>query len=207
MLAWAQEVGVHYERDGLESHLALFRTDVTNERVQDPITLEIRSAGSSVRQGIEGTFAVELPRGAMLSGRGTYTDATLSGRYADAHDDHGDDTGDGETPEPTDGQRVPGIARYMAQLAVQAPIRETWTGRAEWRVTGPYVPIGEPDATTGAFSVFDLGITFPLRDGLLLDLEVRNVLDKVYPEMRSSGYVSPGTPRSFGMTLQYVGGR
>lgn len=207
-LAWAHEVGLHFDAPGLQSHLALFRTEVTNERIQDPITLGISSAGSSVRQGIEGTFTYELPAGLTISGRGTVTDAKLSGRYADAHHDHGDDEGP-EDPDPaearSDGQRVPGIARYLAQLSAAVPLRLGLEGRVEWRISGPYVPIGEPEARTDSFSVLDLGISVPIREGILLDLEVRNVLDRTYSEMRSSGYVNPGAPRSFGITINYLG--
>lgn len=209
VLAWAQEIGLHYERPGVESHLALFRTDVTNERIQDPITLEIGSSGSSVRQGIEVTFAYQLPIGLPPSGRGTVTRAQLSGQYADAHHDHGDD-GSGEPApegvEPASGQRVPGIARYLAQLSAAFPLREGIEGRVEWRVTGPCVPVGESGVTTNSFSLLDLGVAFPIRGRFLVDLEVRNVLDKVYPEMRSSGYVNPGAPRSIGLTVHYVSG-
>ena len=60
--------------------------------------------------------------------------------------------------------------------------------------------------TTNSFSLLDLGEAFPIRERFLVDLEVRNVLDKVYSEMRSSGYVNPGAPRSIGLTVHYVGG-
>jgi hypothetical protein len=37
-----------------------------------------------------------------------------------------------------------------------------------------------------------------------VDLEVRNVLDRVYPELRSSGYVTPGSPRSISLSVQLL---
>jgi outer membrane receptor protein involved in Fe transport len=176
--------------------------DVSNERIQDPITLEIASSGSSVRQGFEATAEIGLFRGARLYARGTVTDAVLSGRYADAHDDHNQPgTGTGVTSEKQD---VPGIARYLAQAAIEAPLFGDLAGRVEWRVTGPYVPIGEPEAETDAYSTLDASLSYPIRDGMRVDVEVRNVLDRVYPEMRSSGYVSPGSPRSIGIALQLM---
>jgi hypothetical protein len=207
-LAWAQEVGVEFAQPGLDAHLSLFRTDVTNERTQDPITLAISSAGSSVRQGMEATLSVEAGRGIVLSGRGTYTDAQLSGRYADAHHDHGDDgSAPPETPSEGEagGQRVPGIAKYLGSLSASFPLMRDIEGRIDWRVTGGYVPIGEPDALTDAFSVLDFGVSVPLREGLFAELEVRNVLDEAYAEMRSSGYVNPGAPRSIGLGFHYQG--
>jgi outer membrane receptor protein involved in Fe transport len=207
-LAWAQELGIEYATPRLDSRLSLFRTDVTNERIQDPITLAISSAGSSVRQGVEVDVDVEAGRGIVLSGRGTYTDARLSGRYADAHHDHGDDgsTPDATPPEEeTGGQRVPGIARFLGSLSASFPVVRDIEGRLGWRVTGGYVPIGESDARTDAFSVLDLGVSIPLREGLFAELEVRNVLDEAYAEMRSSGYVNPGAPRSISLGFHYQG--
>jgi hypothetical protein len=137
-----------------------------------------------------------------MFGRGTFTEATLSGRYADAHDDHGQGH-EGEGEENA-GQRVPGIARYVGQLSVEAPHWGPLQGRVEWRVTGPYVPIGEPDAKTDPFSTVDAGIRIPVREGLVLELEGRNLLDAVYAEMRSSGFVSPGAPRSISLTMNVL---
>jgi len=208
VLAWAQEVGLGYERTDLDVHLALFRMDVSNERIQDPITLNISSAGSSVRQGVEGSVTYELHGGILLSGRGTYTDARLSGRYADAHHDHGTSGpggNDTDAEDLPDGQRVPGIARYLGRLSATVPVREVAEVRTEWRVTGPYIPIGEADVRTTPFSVLDLGVSFPVRERILLDLEVRNVFDRAYSETRSSGFVNPGMPRSVGLAFRYLG--
>lgn len=203
VVAWGQELGLDFDGGGVEAHVSLFRTDVAHERIQDPITLAITSSGSSVRQGVEAMADVDLGRGVRLFGRGTLTDAVLSGRYADAHDDHdqGHDTADGSDAS---GQTVPGIARYVGQLSLESPIWRALQGRVEWRVTGPYVPIGEPDVRTDPFFTLDAALGFPIRPGLLLDLEVRNVLDRVYAEMRSSGYVSPGVPRSLSLTLNLL---
>jgi outer membrane receptor protein involved in Fe transport len=205
VVTWANEVGLEYDRSRFSAHVSLFRNDVSNERIQDPITLEISSSGSSVRQGIEAISEVGLWGGVRLSGRATLTDAVLSGQYADAHDDHnqaGTGTGDpaAESPE----QDVPGVADYLAQVALEAPIWRALEGRVEWRVTGPYTPIGEPDVRTDPYGTLDAGLSYLVRHDLVLDLEVRNVLDRVYPELRSSGYVSPGAPRSISLTLQLL---
>ena len=203
---WAQELGVEYDAPTFGAHLSVFRSDVSNERIQDPITLVISSAGSSVRQGVEAMVDLDLSRGVTLSGRGTYTDAVLSGSYADAHDDHNQgSSGSPDISSPK--QDVPGIARYMGQLSVEGPIRERLEARLEWRVMGPYVPIGEPDVETDPYSTVDARVSYAVRSGLIVDLEVRNLLDRVYPELRSSGYVSPGTPRSLSLTMHLLEGR
>src|SRR5690606_24130533 len=123
LLAWAHEVGVGYDALGASGHVSYFRTHVSNERIQDPITRVITSAGTSVRQGLDGNVRVELPAGITLYARGTYTDARLSGSYADAHHDHGVDEGELE-PEQDDGEgeRVPGVARYFGQVSATASL-------------------------------------------------------------------------------------
>lgn len=203
VIAWAHEVGLDYDQTGFSGHVSLFRTDVSHERIQDPITLVIASAGSSVRQGIEAIAEVGLWEGAVLRGRGTWTDAVLSGRYADAHDDNNQATpGSGTADSPR--QDVPGIADYLAQVGLEAPLWRALQGRVEWRITGPYVPIGEPDVRTDPYHTLDAGLAYPVRDNLMVDLEVRNLLDRVYPELRSSGYVSPGSPRSISLSVQLL---
>ena len=67
--SWAHEVGVQYSRAMIDGRLALFRTDVRNERIQDPVTRSISAAGRSRRQGIDGSVAVGLGHGALLARR------------------------------------------------------------------------------------------------------------------------------------------
>ena len=207
LLAWAHELGLHFEGDALAGHLSLFRTDVANERIQDPATLEISSAGSSVRQGVEVDADLVLGGGWQLSGRGSYTDARLSGRYADAHQDHGEDAPAPGPQSDDEGQRVPGVARYQAQLSVEGPLLAGLSAWGGGRVSGPYVPIGEPDAETDPYAVLDLGLRFPEWNDLVVELELENALDEVYADMRSSGFVSPGAPRMLGIIVNYVGRR
>lgn len=201
VVAWAHELGVDYEGPSLRGHVSLFRMDVSNERIQDPLTLEIASTGSSVREGIEATAEVGLGP-ATLFARGTLTDAVLSGRYADAHDDHNQPATGSGVVSPN--QDVPGVARYLGQAAIETGLWGALRGRIEGRVTGPYVPIGEPDVETDPYATLDASLSYPIRDYLRLDLEVRNLLDRVYPETRSSGYVSPGAPRSISIALQMM---
>ena len=58
--AWASEVGVDWHNDRADVQFSAFRTDVSNERIVDPVTLEITSAGTSVRQGFDGRARVRL---------------------------------------------------------------------------------------------------------------------------------------------------
>jgi outer membrane receptor for ferric coprogen and ferric-rhodotorulic acid len=40
--------------------------------------------------------------------------------------------------------------------------------------------------------------------GGLLELGVRNLFDRTYPEVRADGFVSPGQPRSVDGTVRYI---
>ena len=49
----------------------------------------------------------------------------------------------------------------------------------------------------------DLGATVRLaRTGPSLDLDLLNVLDTKYPELRASGFLNPGAPRALRMALR-----
>jgi len=99
--------------------VAAFRMDVSNERVLDPITLEISSAGSSRRQGIDVRGRVPITGALSLTAAGTWNDAHLTDAAADTHtEDH--------TPVPAIAAHqfhhdealsddVPGVAEYTAQ--------------------------------------------------------------------------------------------
>ena len=69
-------------------------------------------------------------------------------------------------------------------------------------VVGPHVPIGEPTVETRSYSVLDLGASWVIAEGQAVDVEVGNLLDVRYVELRSAGYVTPGAPRSVRMQLR-----
>ena len=69
------------------------------------------------------------------------------------------------------------------------------TSRALVRFTGPYTPIGEPSVRTQAYAVVDIGASLQLtRFGSALDVDLLNLLDTRYPELRASGFINPGAP-------------
>jgi hypothetical protein len=72
------------------------------------------------------------------------------------------------------------------------------------RFSGPYTPIGEPGVETQSYAVVDLGTSIrvgPL--GGVLDLELHNALDTKYPEVRASGFLNPGAPRTLRAALRF----
>jgi hypothetical protein len=71
------------------------------------------------------------------------------------------------------------------------------------RVSGPFTPIGEPSLRTRAYALLDLGATLRLGGrGPNLDLDLLNVLDAKYPELRASGFLNPGSPGSLRLALR-----
>lgn len=206
-LAWSHELGIEHEGATWEAKLTAFRVDVDNERVFDPITLTSTGAGESTRQGVDGHFGVHLPGGTSVEVGGTWNHARLSGPYVDAHDDHPHEVFAGSTASDgldasDDARRVPGLADYRAHLTTQVPLGGSARLRGTWRVNGPHTPIGEPTVRTRAYSVFDVGSTVALGPGRDLDMELSNLFGVRYVELRSAGYVTPGTPRALRIQLR-----
>ncbi len=223
ILAWAHEVGADFDRGALEGSLALFRMDVSNERVLDPVTREVSSAGSSVRQGIDLDAEVRLRPWLRGVAAATWNDARLTGRYADTHGDHHAPSASAKLaradasliaapsrpffhaghPEDEHGERVPGVACYTGRLGLEADGEGGATAHATWRFTGPYVPIGEPEVRSRSFSVLDVGASIPVGRNLVVDAELQNALGVRYAELRASGYVTPGTSRALRVAVRF----
>jgi outer membrane receptor for ferric coprogen and ferric-rhodotorulic acid len=53
--------------------------------------------------------------------------------------------------------------------------------------------------------VLDAGTTIGLAPlGAVLDLELQNVFDAKYPEIRASGFINPGAPRTLRAALRFA---
>jgi hypothetical protein len=212
--AWSLEAGAQFAPGPLEVEVAVFRMEVSNERIQDPVTAEITRAGTSRRQGVDVRGSLRLWDVGHLTFGATWNDAKLTGDYADAHQG-GALKSPGVIPIPGGsrfryhealafGSRVPGVAQYVGQLGVTALIAGRVTGSLGARVLGPYVPIGEPDIETNSYAVVDLGASLPVTHLLTADLSLQNVFDRAYPEIRASGYINPGMPRTLRFALNWV---
>lgn len=206
-LSWSHEVGLTREFENVEVDLALFRVDVDNERVQDPVTLLSSGAGSSVRQGVDTHVTARLSDRIGLEFGGTWNHARLSAPYVDAHDDHVHDVFAGSPLEVTtetgeSDLRVPGVADFSAHIRGDVGIREDLAGWVSWEAVGPHLPIGEPGLDTQAYSLLDLGVSWQLGAGRTLDVEIANLLDIRYVELRSSAFVTPGLPRSIRVQMR-----
>jgi outer membrane receptor protein involved in Fe transport len=63
---WSKEVGARYDGTAVKAQFALFRLDVSHERIQDPVTREVLATGKSKRQGINADVEVRLTRRVTL---------------------------------------------------------------------------------------------------------------------------------------------
>ena len=102
------------------------------------------------------------------------------------------------------GDPVPGVSRYLAQAGLEAVVSGRLTVGGLVRLNGPFTPIGEPAVETQSYVVADLEGTVALgRSRWLLDWELQNVFNTRYPEVRSSGYLNPGTPRALRISVRW----
>ena len=180
-------------KNRIAAQLSFFRVDVANERIQDPITLAISSAGSSTRQGIAGVVEWSPSERFELDARATWNHARLSGPYADAHDDHPHQIfGSGAVPEQpsatatesTPGKfRVPGVADFQVFARAAAHPLDAIKLWISGRSVGAHAPIGEPDVRTQPYAVADLGMTWSFGEGRALDFELQNLSDIRYVEL------------------------
>jgi outer membrane receptor protein involved in Fe transport len=204
---WSKEVGARYDGSGITAQVALFRMDVSHERIQDPITREVLATGRSSRQGINTDALVRLGHGITLMADGTVNDAHVKGETAEL--DLAPAIGTQLRPsfhiEPLEpGSAVPNVARWLGRVGVRAALTRTVTAQAAVRFSGPYTPIGEPGIETQSYAVLDLGTSLRLAPlGAVLDLELQNTLDTRYPEIRASGFLNPGAPRTLRAALRF----
>ena len=181
--AWAYETGLKIDGRYANASIAVFRMDVSNEQTFDPITATSTSGGKSRRQGIELELVARPLPAVNVSGDWTFTDA----KYRQLI------TVDGDT---LNGARVFNTARYVGTVAVElAPQGAIWRLRVASNVLGPYSPFDEPGVELPAYGLAH--VSAGIRLGVAqLELGVRNVFDRVYPELRAGGFVTPGQPRA-----------
>ena len=207
IVAWAYEGGVkldgHGALHGAMANAALFRMDVSNEQTFDPITGDASNGGASRRQGLELGWRIPLAAPVSASGDWTFLDARY--RHLTAVAEDGD-----EPPATLDGLRVYNTARYVGSAAIElAPRGAAWRLRASGNWVGPYSPFDEPGVVLGAYGLLHAGATVRLHGaaggahGAELDLGVRNLLDRAYPEVVAGHVVAPGQPRSLYATLHW----
>ena len=190
--AWAYEVGAKLDRGPVSGGAALFRMDVSNEQTFDPITLASVSGGESRRQGLELDAQVRLVPALRFDADWTFTDA----RYRRLL------TADGDT---LDGARVFNTARYVGTAGLTlAPPGAGWHVRVGMNAVGPYSPFDEPGVELPAYALAHLSVGAQLAPESTMEIGVRNLFDRAFPELRAGGFVAPGQPRTAYATLRLV---
>jgi outer membrane receptor protein involved in Fe transport len=207
--AWSRDAGVEWRGQNAEIRLMAFQSDVRNERIQDPVSLDLTDAGRSRRRGVSVDVGYRPAPRVQLMAEATYNDARITGVAGTGGSSSIAGLRDSEDPPLfpgprahhevplTPGARVPGVARYFGRVGAEAALSKQLEGRLTSRFSGPFVPIGEPDVETQAYLLFDAGVSLRLSWlGGTLDADLLNLADSRYPEIRASGYINPGRPRT-----------
>jgi len=192
--AWSYEGGLKFDKSRVSATAAAFQVDVSDEQQFSDICACSVSGGASRRRGVELSGEARIARPVTVSTDWTINDA----KYRSFTTEDGDVL--------TDEVRVFNTARYVgiAAIAVSQPGSGAWTVRLSTNVVGPYTPFDEePGFELPAYALLHLSgrVRFAKAD---LEVGVRNLLDRDYPELRAGGFVAPGQPRSLFANLRYV---
>jgi outer membrane receptor protein involved in Fe transport len=170
--------------------------DVSNEQTFNPLTGQANNGGASRRQGLELEARAPLASMATLSTNWTFLDARYRHLTAVAEDD--------PTAAPTvlDGLRVYNTAKYLGTAALDvAPRASWWRLRLAGNWVGPYSPFDEPGVVLGAYGLAHVSGIVQWGTAQL-ELGVRNLFDRAYPELVAGHVYDPGQPRAFFTTLR-----
>lgn len=209
--AWSAEAGVQLSAERVNGQLSLFQTNTRNERILDPVTRAVSDAGTSRRRGVSASLGVSLSPRIRVSAEATFNDARITGANGSGAiilPALGDEPRFDSVPFPhhdeplLPGARVPGVARHLGRAEIA--VRPTDRVEARWLVrwSGSFTPIGEPGIRTRPYVVTDIGGSIQLHRWGTLDVELQNLLDVKYPEIRASGYINPGWPRTLRAALR-----
>lgn len=188
---WAYETGLKLDARNVHASLAFFRMDVSDEQTFDPVSLESTSGGKSRRQGVEIDLQARLAPAWTLTTDLTFTDA----KYRSLITEEGD---------TLTGARVFNTAKYAGSAGLTwNPVGSIFNGALSTNLVGPYAPFDEPGTTLDPYAL--VHATAGVRLGrTLVQLGVRNLFDRMYPELRAGEFVVPGQPRTAYGTVRYL---
>jgi outer membrane receptor protein involved in Fe transport len=199
IVVWNYETGL--KLDGavrgapVSASAALFRMNVSNEQTFNPLTGDASNGGASRRQGLELDAQVPIMNVAAMTTNWTFLDARY--RHLTAVSEEGN-----EPPAVLDGLRVYNTARYVGVAALDVGRAQSW-----WRLrfagnwVGPYSPFDQPGEVLGAYGLAHVSGSAQWGD-VRLELGVRNLFDRRYPELIAGHVVDPGQPRALFTTLR-----
>jgi len=186
--SWAAEAGVKADMRRADGSLAFYRQEVSDEQTFDPVTATSTSGGESRRQGVEAEGTAALTPWLSVRLNAMLNDA----RYRRLV------TEDGDT---LSGARVFNTARWAGAVSAQvAPAQGSWFAQATVSGVGPYTPFDEPGVELPSYALVHLSAGTAV-GGVRVQVGVRNALDRVHPELRAGGFVAPGQPRTFTVSV------
>jgi outer membrane receptor protein involved in Fe transport len=195
--AWSYESGLKFTSGDRFLTATLFRMNVSNEQTFNDLTGESSSGGSSRRQGLEVQWGAPITDGLRTTGSWTFNDARYTHLTVVSEDDNA-------PPQAVDGLRVYNTAQYVGSASLDlAPQSVTWRAHLTGNWVGPYSPFDEPGQVFGAYGLLHASVAFPLA-GIDVNIGVRNLLDRAYPEVIAGHLYAPGQPRSVYVSMQYT---
>ena len=94
------------------------------------------------------------------------------------------------------GFRVYNTSRYVGEAGINlTPMDPRLTIRLSGNWVGPYSPFDEPGVVLGGYGLGHVSASWAFRP-FDLNVGMRNVFDRAYPELVAGGVVSPGQPRT-----------
>ena len=212
---WAYEVGTRFAVPKIDGSLAFFRLQTRNEWVYNPVTLQNETSGRSMREGLEVEVKArpvpqfELRADFTFNTKGIFylTDTTggatahLAGPLLDVNATAAAARAAWMMHDVGNTGDVAGVARYSGRAGITIrPTDAVWL--STWvTVTGPYIPLGEPDSTTKSFTIANIQAGARLNHRFELTLGVDNLLDQRAPELRASGVINPVVMRTVHLSL------
>jgi outer membrane receptor protein involved in Fe transport len=193
---WAYESGLKFNVGSVSATAALFRMDVSNEQTFNPLTSGSSSGGASRHQGVELGLRAPITKALTLTGDWTFNDARYKHLISQSETDEAQ-------VDTLSGQRVYNTAKYIGSAALQlAPPAALWSVRVSTNAVGPYSPFDEPGVLLPAYALLHASATRRIGHAEL-ELGIRNLLDKTYPELVAGHLVAPGQPRAVFGTVRY----
>jgi outer membrane receptor protein involved in Fe transport len=201
VVVWNYETGLKFDGTVAGTGLpvsataTVFRMNVSNEQTFNPLSGAANNGGASRRDGLELDAHVPVTSAAAITTNWTFLDARY--RHLTAVSEEG-----GEPPAVLDGLRVYNTAKYVGMAALDiAPVRQWWRLRIAGNWVGSYSPFDEPGELIGGYGLAHVSGSAqwgPLR----VELGVRNVFDRAYPELVAGHVIDPGQPRALFTTLR-----
>lgn len=187
----AYEIGTKWNvfNDQLSLTAALFRTEKTNARAEDPVTGEVDLIGKNRAQGLELGVAGQINDRWSVAGGYTYTDAKII-----------EGGGDGEN----NGNQMHYIAKHSFALWTTYEVDPKWTVGGGLTYTGKRFANADNTSVLPGGTRVDFMTSYKINDAASLQLNVNNVFDKrLYDASHVGLFANVQAGRSITAKLDY----